>query len=188
MEKAERNLFEIYLLQCHNFRTKRIKSLRRINADTSKVGAVDHVCALCLFVPVFWTVWAVCLYNLCLKLRSPLHYKEFCSLNIRQLVLKMIFVLPPSLQDQLNKQRAAEMRLDAERRRLREALEAAEARATRVELGRRSLEGEMQRLKLSLGDRESESQTSQERHNSLLKQVQQADTESFYVHIPKCLI
>lgn len=87
----------------------------------------------------------------------------------------MTSVLRPSLQDQLNKQRAAEMRLEAERRRLREALEAAEARATRVELGRRSLEGEMQRLKLSLGDRESESQTSQERHDSLLKQVQQAE-------------
>ena len=65
------------------------------------------------------------------------------------------------------------MRLEAERKRLREALEAAEARATRVELGRRSLEGELQRLKLSLGDREAESQASQDRHDSLLKQVQQ---------------
>lgn len=55
---------------------------------------------------------------------------------------------------------------------MREALEAAEARATRVELGRRGLEGELQRLKLSLGDREAESQASQDRHNSLLKQVQ----------------
>uniref|UniRef100_A0A3P9BZZ5 Ciliary rootlet coiled-coil, rootletin n=1 Tax=Maylandia zebra TaxID=106582 RepID=A0A3P9BZZ5_9CICH len=59
-----------------------------------------------------------------------------------------------------------------ERKRLREALEAAEARATRVELGRRSLEGELQRLKLSLGDREAESQASQERRDSLVKQVQ----------------
>lgn len=75
------------------------------------------------------------------------------------------------------------MRLEAERKRLREALEAAEARATRVELGRRSLEGELQRLKLSLGDREVESQASQDRHDSLLKQVQQADIESFYFHI-----
>ena len=71
----------------------------------------------------------------------------------------------------MNKQRAAEMRLEAERRRLREALEAAEARATRVELGRRSLEGELQRLKLSLGDREADSQASQQRHDTLLKQV-----------------
>lgn len=81
-------------------------------------------------------------------------------------------MLCPSLQEQLNKQRAAEMRLEAERRRLREALEAAEARATRVELGRRSVEGELQRLKLSQGDREAESQASHERHDSLLKQVQ----------------
>lgn len=67
------------------------------------------------------------------------------------------------------------MRLDSERKRLREALEAAEARATRVELGRRSLEGELQRLKLSLGDRETESQNSQERYDSLMKQVQEDD-------------
>lgn len=65
------------------------------------------------------------------------------------------------------------MRLESERRRLREALEAAEARATRVELGRRSLEGELQRLKLSLGDREMDSQNSQERYDSLMKQVQE---------------
>lgn len=80
----------------------------------------------------------------------------------------------PSLQDQLNKQRAAEVRLEAERKRLREALEAAEARATRAELGRRSVEGELQRLRLSLGDREAESQTSQDRQDALLKQVQWA--------------
>lgn len=65
--------------------------------------------------------------------------------------------------------------MEAERRRLREALEVAEARGTRVELGRRSLEGELQRLKLGLGDREAESQATQERHDSLLKQVQQND-------------
>lgn len=103
------------------------------------------------------------------------YYMQFCSLSMNQLVSKVVSVLSPSLQDLLNKQRAAEIRLEAERRRLRESLEAAEARATRVELGRRSLEGELQRLKLSLGDREVESQTSQERHDALLKQVRQAD-------------
>jgi len=61
--------------------------------------------------------------------------------------------------------------VEAERRRLREALEVAEGRATRVELGRRSLEGELQRLRLSLADREAESQAHQERHDALLKQV-----------------
>lgn len=71
----------------------------------------------------------------------------------------------------MSKQRAGEVRLEAERRRLREALEAAEARGTRVELGRRSLEGELQRLKLSLGDREAENQATQERHDALVKQV-----------------
>lgn len=94
--------------------------------------------------------------------------KEMCSLiktNCSSVCL---------LQDQLNKQRAAELRLEAERKRLRETLEAAEARATRVELGRRSLEGELQRLRLSLGDREAESQASQDRHDSLLKQVERS--------------
>jgi len=96
---------------------------------------------------------------------------------LHQLVLNIFSVLPPSLQDQLNKQRAAEMRLEAEKRRLREALEAAEARATRMELGRRSLEGELQRLKLSLGDQEADGQASQERHDSLVKQVPSAQTD-----------
>lgn len=94
----------------------------------------------------------------------------------------MTVVLSPCLQDQLNKHRVAEMRLEAERKRLREALEVAEARATRVELGRRSLEGELQRLKLSLGDREAESQTSQNRHDALLKQVESISlTGIFYI-------
>lgn len=47
----------------------------------------------------------------------------------------------------------------------------AEGRATRAELGRRSLEGELQRLRLSLGEREAESHSSQERYDSLMKQV-----------------
>lgn len=96
---------------------------------------------------------------------------------VHQLLMKIISVFPPSLQDQLNKQRATEVRLEAEKRRLREALEAAEARATRVELGRRSLEGELQRFKLSFGDREADSQASQGRHDALLKQVMEAQTD-----------
>lgn len=79
------------------------------------------------------------------------------------------------------------MRLEAERKRLREALEAAEARATRVELGRRSVEGEVQRLRLSLGDREAESQTSQDRQDALLKQVQRAKRVSF-IYIPQLFV
>lgn len=101
------------------------------------------------------------------------------SLEVHKPVSRRISVLPLSQQDLLNKQRAAEMRLEAERRRMREALEAAEARATRVELGRRSLEGELQRLKLSLGDRKAESQTSQDRHDTLLKQVHRLMQDHF---------
>lgn len=67
--------------------------------------------------------------------------------------------------------RAGEARLEAERRRLREALEAAEGRGTRVELGRRSLEGELHRLRLSLAEREMELQTAHDRHDSAIKQV-----------------
>jgi hypothetical protein len=58
--------------------------------------------------------------------------------------------------------------VEAERRRLREALEAAEARATRLELGRRSLEGELQRLRLSLADQEAGGQGRQEQLNQQL--------------------
>lgn len=76
---------------------------------------------------------------------------------------------PP--QEQCSKLRAGEVRLEAERRRLREALEAAEGRGTRVELGRRSLEGELQRLRLSLAERETEIQSATERHENILKQV-----------------
>lgn len=75
------------------------------------------------------------------------------------------------LQEQCSKLRAGEARLEAERRRLREALEAAEGRGTRVELGRRSLEGELQRLRLSLAEREMEIQTAHDRHESAVKQV-----------------
>lgn len=100
---------------------------------------------------------------------------QACTSRFLFFFFKRTFVTRLTAQDQLNKQRAAEMRLDAERKKLREALEAAEARATRVELGRRSLDGELQRLKLSLGDREVESHNSQERYDSLMKQVQQDD-------------
>lgn len=61
--------------------------------------------------------------------------------------------------------------MEAERRRLREALEAAEGRGTQVELERRSLEGELQRLRLSLAERETEIQSANERHENLIKQV-----------------
>lgn len=74
-------------------------------------------------------------------------------------------------QEQCNKLRAGEVRLEAERRRLREALEGAESRATRVELGRRSLEGEIQRLRVCLAEKETEAQSTQDRHDSMLKQV-----------------
>uniref|UniRef100_A0A8B9RJA6 Ciliary rootlet coiled-coil, rootletin n=1 Tax=Astyanax mexicanus TaxID=7994 RepID=A0A8B9RJA6_ASTMX len=79
-------------------------------------------------------------------------------------------------QEQCSKLRAGEVRLEAERRRLREALEGAESRATRVELGRRSLEGEIQRLRVCITERETEAQTAQERHESMLKQVVDAES------------
>lgn len=110
----------------------------------------------------------------------------YCSVSFKKILFldcrdsDLLSLLCP--QDQVNKQRAAEVRLEAERRRLREALESAEARATRVEVGRRSLEGELQRLKLSLGDREAESQTSQERHDSLLKQVKEEEEQALSLH------
>lgn len=56
--------------------------------------------------------------------------------------------------------RNQESRLDEEKKNLRNALDDAENRATRLELARRSAEGELQRMKLALNDKDTENQVS----------------------------
>ncbi|XP_041437873.1 uncharacterized protein LOC121399941 [Xenopus laevis] len=63
-----------------------------------------------------------------------------------------------SEQDKLNKIKTNEAKYENERRRLKEVLDASESRNTKLELSRRGLEGELQRHKLVLADREAEMQ------------------------------
>ena len=54
--------------------------------------------------------------------------------------------------------RQQEGRLEDEKKNLRNALEEADNRCTRLELARRSAEGELQRMKLALNDKDTENQ------------------------------
>lgn len=79
--------------------------------------------------------------------------------------------LPPSGQDKISKLKANEGKLESDKRRLKEVLDASESRTIKLELQRRSLEGELQRSRLGLSDREAQAQALQERVESLQRQV-----------------
>ena len=61
-------------------------------------------------------------------------------------------------QEKISKMKANEGRLEDDKRNLRQALEDAENRCTKLELARRSLEGDLQRFKLLMNDKETENQ------------------------------
>lgn len=63
--------------------------------------------------------------------------------------------------------RGSEAELEDAKRRL----EAAESRSTRLELQQRVLEGELQRARLALGERQAEARATQDRAELLQKQV-----------------
>lgn len=67
--------------------------------------------------------------------------------------------------------KANEAKLESDKRRLKEVLDASESRTVRLELQRRSLEGELQRSRLGLGDREAQAQALQDRVDALQRQV-----------------
>lgn len=67
--------------------------------------------------------------------------------------------------------KANEVKLESDKRRLKEVLDASESRTIKLELQRRSLEGELQRSRLGLSDREAQVQALQERVDSLQRQV-----------------
>ena len=69
------------------------------------------------------------------------------------------------LKEKLAKQKANEARLEEDKKNLRLTLDDAENRCTKGEVARRSLEGELQRMKLVLNDKETENQVS--RFNSV---------------------
>lgn len=62
--------------------------------------------------------------------------------------------------------------LEEERKQLRAALDDSEARNTKLELLKRSLEGDIQRTKVLLTDKETECQVLQERIDGITKVVQ----------------
>ena len=68
-----------------------------------------------------------------------------------------------------------EGRLEEDKKALRCSLDDAENRVTKGELARRSLEGDLQRMRLALTDKETEAQVLQERVNGVMRQC--ADLE-----------
>ena len=78
---------------------------------------------------------------------------------------------PPHPEEKASKMKANEAKRESDKRRLKEVLDASESRSIKLELQRRSLEGELQRSRLGLSDREAQAQALQERVDSLQRQV-----------------
>ena len=68
--------------------------------------------------------------------------------------------------------KSSEGRLSEEKRHLKRALDETEARATELEMNKRALEGEIQRLNMILTDKDTEIQVHQERCDTLIRQIQ----------------
>jgi len=68
--------------------------------------------------------------------------------------------------------KSSESRLSDDKRQLRRALDESETRATELEMNKRALEGEIQRLNMILTDKDTEIQVHQERCETLIRQIQ----------------
>ena len=68
--------------------------------------------------------------------------------------------------------KSGESRLGDEKRQLKRALDECEGRATDLEMNRRALEGEIQRLNMILTDKDTEIQVHQERCDTFIRQIQ----------------
>jgi uncharacterized coiled-coil protein SlyX len=75
--------------------------------------------------------------------------------------------------------KSSESRLADEKRQLKRALDECEARAIELEMHKRALEGEIQRLNMILTDKDTEIQVHQERCDTLIKQIQVGTMLSF---------
>ena len=62
------------------------------------------------------------------------------------------------MQERIQKLKNNEARLEEDKKTLRASLDDAENRVTKGELARRSLEGDLQRMRLALNDKETENQ------------------------------
>jgi len=68
--------------------------------------------------------------------------------------------------------KSSESRLSDEKRQLKRVLDECDARANELEMNKRGLEGEIQRLNMILTDKDTEIQIHQERCETLIKQIQ----------------
>ena len=64
-------------------------------------------------------------------------------------------------QEKMARLKTNESKLEEDKKSLRTALDEAETRCTKLELSRRSLDGELQRLRLAMTDKETENQVSE---------------------------
>ncbi|CAF0803068.1 unnamed protein product [Rotaria sp. Silwood1] len=71
--------------------------------------------------------------------------------------------------------KSTESRLSDDKRLLKRALDESEARATELEMNKRALEGEIQRLNMILTDKDTEIQVHQERCETLIRQIQERE-------------
>lgn len=76
-----------------------------------------------------------------------------------------------AVQEKYEKLKLNEMKLDDEKNQLQLNLDDAENQLTKFRLLRQSLEGDIQRMKLALSDRETENQVLSSRAENLTKQV-----------------
>ena len=73
-------------------------------------------------------------------------------------VVLFYVLLEFSFQEKVSKMKMNDSRLEEEKKQLRSSIEETENRVTKVELARRALEGELQRFRLTMTDKETENQ------------------------------
>jgi TolA-binding protein len=76
--------------------------------------------------------------------------------------------------------KSSESRLSDDLRQLKRILDESEARATELEMNKRALEGEIQRLNMILTDKDTEIQVHQERCETLIRQIQVKFSNFFF--------
>jgi TolA-binding protein len=78
--------------------------------------------------------------------------------------------------------KSSESRLSDDKRQLKRALDESDTRATELEMNKRALEGEIQRLNMILTDKDTEIQVHQERCDTLIRQIQ---VKTFHFDFPR---
>ena len=93
-------------------------------------------------------------------------------------MVTMYTSVPVVFQDKVSKLKTIESKQEEDKKQLRISLDDAENRVTKGELARRALEGYLQRMKLAMNDKETESQVLQERNEALGRQISDLETKS----------